>query len=171
MPEYFEAFDDADQPLGLVARDEVHRTGLWHRSAHVLVWSSEGALLVQRRVDHKDLYGGKWDYSVGEHLKPGESFADGAARGLLEELGVRSPLARCGAVVRNAWCGQGCIDREIQQAFETTHDGPFTPDPAEVAEVRFLRLDVLNAWIRRSPEDFTPWFVGELTRLGVLEGG
>ncbi len=58
MPEYFEAFDDADQPLGLVAREEVHRRGLWHRSAHVLVWSSDGALLLQRRVAHKDLYGG-----------------------------------------------------------------------------------------------------------------
>ncbi len=108
---------------------------------------------------------------MGEHLKPGESFADGAARGLLEELGIRSPVTPRGAVARNASCGQTYRDREIQQAFETTHDGPFTPDHAEVEEVRFLRLDALEAWIRQAPEVFTPWLPGELVRLGVLNGG
>ncbi len=73
----------------LVPRAQVHQQGLWHKAAQVLVFYPNGALLMQQRSASKDLYAQLWDYSVGEHLQPGESYAQAAARGLAEELGLR----------------------------------------------------------------------------------
>jgi len=171
MSELFETFDDDGRPTGLMPRAEVHARGLWHASAHVYLFDGSGALYVQRRAAGKDLFPGRWDLSVGEHLRPGERHLDGALRGLAEELGVSGvvlePLA---GITRweHAVPELGVIDRELQQAFRGRHVGPLRPDPVEVAEVRVLPLDQLARWIARAPGDFTPWFVTEVSLLGLL---
>lgn len=169
--ECFETFDDAGRPMGLVPRHEVHARGLWHRSAHVLLFTPAGALWLQRRADDKDLFAGCWDLSVGEHLKPGESYLAGAIRGLAEELGVTGvPLTPLGELFRavNHLPHQGLIDRELQQAFRGVHDGPVRPCPDEVAEVRRISLADLAVWMARDPAAFTPWLAAELDRHALL---
>jgi isopentenyl-diphosphate delta-isomerase len=169
MEERFDTFAEDGRPLGLRSRSDVHRLGLWHRSAHVFLFNKAGELLIQQRAHDKDLYACLWDYSVGEHLVPGETFAAGAARGLREELGV------CGVVLepigtrRRARMVVGdAIDAEEQQAFRGLSEGPFRFDPAEVARVRFIALGALADEIGRAPERFTPWFVRDLDELGLL---
>ncbi len=171
MPEYFETFDDDDNPTGLAARDEVHASGLWHRSAHVFLFTSDHELFVQRRAAAKDLHPGCWDFSVGEHLKPGETYLAGARRGLAEELGVTGvALQPIGGLHRaiNRIPELGVVDREIQQAFSGCYDGAVRADSNEVADVICLSVDALRNWLERSPEAFTPWFLHEVTRLGLL---
>jgi isopentenyldiphosphate isomerase len=169
--EYFETFDDDGRATGLVSRARVHASGLWHRSAHVFLFDSSGALYVQRRAAGKDICPGRWDFSVGEHLQPGETYLQGALRGLAEELGVTGVRLEPMNEVRR-WAGAapelGVIDRELQQAFCGCYDGPVRADPAEVAEVRALPLDRLAAWLAQTPEDFTPWFIAELDHLDLL---
>jgi isopentenyl-diphosphate Delta-isomerase len=169
--ELFETFDESGRAAGLVAREVVHARGLWHRSAHVFLFDAAGALYVQRRAAGKDLFPGCWDFSVGEHLKPGETYLHGALRGLAEELGV------CGVVLEpmsgvRRWTADlpdiGVVDREFQQAFRGSYDGPIRSDPAEVAEVRRVTLSHLAAWIEREPGAFTPWFRAELDQLDLL---
>lgn len=171
MPEYFETFDDNDNPAGLVPRAEVHARGLWHRSAHVFLFTSDHQLYVQRRAADKDLYPDRWDFSVGEHLKPGETYLAGAQRGLAEELGVSGvALQPIGGLHRatNSIPELGVVDREVQQAFRGCHDGAVRPDPEEVADVTCLSVEALRIWMERSPESFTPWFLDEVSRLGLL---
>lgn len=160
--EYFEVFDDQGHLCGLVPRAEVHRLGLWHRSADIWVYSRDGSLLLQRRAQHKDLFPGCWDYSVGEHLRPGESYLAGARRGLREELGILAgDLAFAGGLrrVRNHCPDRGIDDRELSRSFRVVHDGALHPDPNEVAEVRWLAPDVVARWMERQPSAFTPWFL------------
>jgi isopentenyldiphosphate isomerase len=169
MPEYFETFDADDAPLGLEAREQVHARGLWHRSAHVFLFTSDHALVVQRRADDKDLYPGRWDFSVGEHLTPGETYLAGALRGLTEELGVIGVNLEAIGPLHRATCRIpeiGVVDREIQQAFLGYFDGCLHPDPVEVAEVTTLPLDELLQRAQQTPQAFTPWLLWELKRLG-----
>jgi isopentenyldiphosphate isomerase len=171
MPEYFQTYNDHGEPTGLVARDVVHTTGLWHKSAHVLLFDDHDQLYVQRRAADKDLCPGLWDFSVGEHLKPDESFLDGALRGLSEELGVTGVTLTPMLGVRRStfrMAELGIVDRELQQAFRGRYPGPIRPDPAEVAAVEPVSLTSLTAWIRRSPDAFTPWFLSELESLELL---
>lgn len=171
MTELFETFDDRGRPTGLVARHDVHARGLWHKSAHVFLFDDAGALWIQRRAAGKDLYPGRWDFSVGEHLQPGEDFHEAAVRGLREELGVSgADLEPWGDVHRSeqAVAGLGVVDRELQQAYRGTWTDSVTPAPAEVAAVRPLPLAELGRWMRVEPAAFTPWFLAEAQRLKLL---
>ncbi|MCZ6642027.1 MAG: NUDIX domain-containing protein [Gammaproteobacteria bacterium] len=171
MRELFETFDDNGNFTGLVARDLVHSLGLWHKSACVFLFNSNGELYVQRRATDKDLFADQWDYSVGEHLKPGESYLDGALRGLIEELGIHTVvLASLGLQRKSCWeiPEQNVRDCEMQQAYRGVYDGVIKADPLEVAEVRAISLAALETWIAAEPASFTPWFLRDLTELGIF---
>jgi len=171
LEELFETFDAQGNPRGLVARHRVHSLGLWHKSAHVFLFDSWQNLLLQLRAADKDLYPALWDYSVGEHLQPGESYHAGALRGLQEELGVRGVTLQAVGTVRSASFDTpalGLHDRELQQAFRGISDGPIRPNPGEVAAVRRISMTELATWIGRSPEDFTPWLLRDLREFAAL---
>ena len=169
--ERFEIFDASGQLLGEERRARVHREGFWHKSAHVFLFDAANRLYVQRRTPDKDLYAGLWDYSVGEHLIPGESYLAGAQRGLLEELGISGvELSTLGDVQASRYETPGIRDFELQQAYRGIYDGPLQPDPSEVSEVRRLPLDALASWIRREPAAFTPWFARDLANYGFFPG-
>ena len=171
MSELFETFDDDGKFTGLVERDLVHSLGLWHKSACVFLFNDNGELYVQRRAPDKDLYADQWDYSVGEHLKPGESYAEGALRGLFEELGIHTvELYSLGTERKSCWevPEEHLRDCEMQQAYRGVYDGPINADPVEVAEVRSVSLAKLETWLASNPTCFTPWFRQDLIELGIL---
>lgn len=99
-PELFAVFDAENEPLVgedgcrlVVPRHDVHRLGLFHRSANCIVVCPVStpalpglAVLLQRRAPWKDVAPDCWDLSCAEHLKPGESYDEGIRRGLQEEL-------------------------------------------------------------------------------------
>ena len=169
--EHFEIFTEAGELLGTAPRSQVHAEGLWHKSAQVFLFDSEGRLYLQRRADDKDVCPGMWDQSAAEHLTPGETYLQGARRGLAEELGISgvelTPLGEpfAGRLDQDEL---GIHDYELQQAFTGIWDGPVQPDPAEVAEVRSISLAALARWVQASAEDFTPWFLRDARRCGYL---
>ena len=169
--ELFETFGDDGRPLGLVTRSEVHRRGLWHRASNVFLFDNAGLLYVQRRAAAKDVWPNAWDLTVGEHLQPGETFEQGALRGLAEELSITGvTLEPLGDVVR------GCIkipeleicDCEFQQSFRGVYDGATVADPVEVADVKRLSLVSLAAAVAANPDDFTPWLRSRLHAFGWM---
>jgi isopentenyl-diphosphate Delta-isomerase len=172
--EPFEIYDDAGRCIGIAARRHVHRQGLWHRAAHVWLFTGDGRLWIQRRAAHKDVCPGCWDFSVGEHLRPGERFDEAAQRGLDEELGVAGiALAPLGGTRRaqHEDALRGIRDWEETQAFRGVWDGSVEPDPAEVDAVLAIGLAELRAWVAREPAAFTPWFLAESLALGMLRDG
>jgi isopentenyl-diphosphate delta-isomerase len=167
--EPFEIFTFTGRPIGIRRRGDVHRSGDWHRAANVLLFDRLGRLYLQRRAADKDLWPDAWDVSVGEHLKPGETFVDGARRGLAEELGVSGvALTPLGDIVHAtvALPADDVLDNELQQSFTGTYDGTITPDPAEVAAVRAIDRRTLVEELRRGDERYTPWLRARLTLLG-----
>lgn len=170
--ELFTTYDRQGRAGDLVPRQDVHRLGLWHKSVQVFVFDAGGDLLLQRRATNKDLYASLWDYSVGEHLQPGEEYLAGAHRGLFEELGIRGlTLTSLGQERWVEVVGDDYADREIQQAFRGIYSGALAPDPLEVAQVRYLSMNEIGSWVAARPADFTPWFVADLRVFGLLEEG
>jgi isopentenyl-diphosphate delta-isomerase type 1 len=165
VSELFETFNDAGEPTGLAPRDQVHRTGLWHRATNVFIFDHAGRLLLQQRSASKDVWPNAWDLSVGEHLTPGEDFEAAAQRGLGEELGIEPiELTPLGSVVRATIeiAELGVLDRELQQSFRGRWDGPVTPCPEEVAAVRWVTVPELKEEIEEDPE---PWLRSGLDLL------
>ncbi|MBO6655674.1 MAG: NUDIX domain-containing protein [Pseudomonadales bacterium] len=173
MEELFETFDESGTRLGAVARSEVHRLGYWHRASNIFLFRSNGKLLIQRRQLSKDICPGAWDVSAAEHLKPGETFEEGAHRGLIEELGIRGiKIEAWGNVVkaRHDNPDLGIKDFEFQQSFKGTYDGPVEIDPVEVLETRDIDLETLESEMNNSPESFTPWFLRRAEDLQLFAG-
>ena len=168
--ELFETFDRDGNPRGLVPRDEVHARGLWHKSTHVFVYDPQDRLLIQRRSQNKDLYPGLWDYSVGEHLLPGESFLAGAHRGLAEELSIRvRDLEPLGEPRWSEVVAPNAVDREIQQAYRTVYVGDeIEIDPVEVAECTWASRTELAGRLDERPHTLTPWFARDLRAFDLL---
>jgi isopentenyl-diphosphate delta-isomerase len=161
--EYFQTYNDAGESLGLVPRNQVHAQGLWHCSAHVLLFNMAGELLLQRRAEDKDLYPGCWDYSVGEHLMPGETFRQGVERGLHEELGLQiNVIVSLGEIKKETWSGAGFIDRSIFQGFVARVSGSIVISRSEVAQVKWVSPSELTRLIETEAELFTPWSLPHL---------
>jgi isopentenyl-diphosphate delta-isomerase len=157
--EPIETYDEQGQRLGIFPRGQVHADGLWHRAANILLFRSNGALILQKRAADKDVCPDLWDLSVAEHLSPGESFLDAAHRGLAEELGLNGiDLTPIGQVLKARYVHADICDREFQQSFKGVTDEDLKPDPAEVAKVREITLSELQTAIQDQPVLFTPWF-------------
>jgi isopentenyl-diphosphate delta-isomerase len=168
--EAFEVFDDSGNPQGVAPRSRVHREGLWHRAASVFLFRTDGRLIIQRRQWTKYVCPGTWDLSVAEHLKPSETYVQGAMRGLSEELEVEEvALEPLGGISRAQLNipDIGVKDYELQQAFRGVYDGPLRPDASEVLELDAWLLPDLYAAFARRPKDFTPWFRDSTARLGL----
>ena len=65
------------------------REGEYHLVVIILVFSSDGRLLIQKRNENKTGWPGMWDVSAGGAVTAGESSARGAERELYEELGIK----------------------------------------------------------------------------------
>lgn len=168
--EYFETFDDNGYPIGIAPRSQVHREGLWHRAANVFLFRSDGRLILQQRSWCKDVCPGMWDLSVAEHLRLGETYEEGALRGLREELGVEGvALQRIGDVTQTRLDlpAEGIKDYELQQSFRGVFDGELRPDRREVCGVDSVAVTALAVALTARPSDFTPWFRDTAARLDI----
>lgn len=133
----------------VIDKAEAHRTGTWHRAAHVWIVSGDRVLL-QRRALTKENWPGKWDVSVAGHVGAGESAVDAAIREAREELGIEidaSDLAHIGTLREQCVLNGGSyIDNEIHEIFlvrRTIDVTALTLDRLEVAEVTLAGLDEL----------------------------
>jgi isopentenyl-diphosphate delta-isomerase len=174
--EFFDIFSEKGEPIGQAARSTVHAKGLWHKSSQVFLFDDARQLYLQLRVAEKDVCGGLWDMSVAEHLRPGETYLEGATRGLAEELGIKGITLQALGEPQRIRLDQpelGIHDHEMQQVFSGTYQGALdldlNPDPAEVDDVRAVTLRALAEWIRSKPDEFTPWLLRDLDRYSILE--
>ena len=92
--EYFDVCDAQGEPTGaIVSREEAHRKGIRHRTAHVWVVRRFGGrwqVLLQKRSDGKDSFPGKYDTSSAGHIPAGDAPLESALRELEEELGIHA---------------------------------------------------------------------------------
>lgn len=161
--ELFEIVNEAGRVIGTAPRSQCHgNPALIHRSVHVVVFSSAGAILLQKRSMAKDIQPGKWDTAVGGHLRVGEDYEQGARREMGEELGVPPAFLEplFDYPVRNR------IESENVRVFRTVCDGPFTIQRSELDAVAFFEPDELKKRLEEGrTDDLTPVLRDELARL------
>lgn len=166
--------DERDRFVRWTTRAEIHDARLPHRSVQVALYDSAGRLVLQRRHASKRTYPGCWDMSASGHVEEPdypdparpddalEAIYDAVAgRELEEELGVRAPLVRLGR-----FTPEPGVHYEHFVFYRGVHDGPYAPQPSEVAEVRAFDPQELEALLAsdaprtRSLEYLLDWLDG-----------
>ena len=139
--EMLEVIDDRGNVIGLSPRSECHKNPqLLHRTVHVLIFTSTGQLVLQRRALTKDIQPGKWDTSVGGHLSPGETVKVCAEREMMEELGLEHVHLQF--LHQYTWRTE--LESERVVTYKGVHNGPFTPQESEIDCVRIWRKEEIS---------------------------
>jgi isopentenyldiphosphate isomerase len=164
MSDPFELFDlyaaDEYRVIGRASRGECHgNPSLIHAVARVHVRNRAGRLLLQLRSASKDIQPDKWDTAVGGHLLPGEEAEAAARREMFEELGVAPDQL----VFLHRFLWRTPAESEWVTTFSTVHDGPFKPDPGEIADLRFWSREEIAAALGTG--QLSPAFEDEFARL------
>jgi len=147
----FDIVNERDEVVDRQPRSVVHRSGLKHRAAHVLVFNSRGEVFLQKRSMKKDRQPGLWDSSAAGHLDSGEDYDAAAARELNEEIGLKAtqPLPRLFKI--NA-CEE--TDQEFVWVYRCHNDGPFELNPDEIDSGGWFAPEKVTRWMAERPQDF-----------------
>lgn len=162
MEEHFEICDENNQVIGTAPRSEVHAKGLYHRGVNIFIVNKAGHVFVQKRSMTKDTCPGMWD-CIGEHLKPGETYDQAAQRGLQEELDlVEVKLERLREPKHLHFRYEdGKVENEFDPLYLVEAEGPFTLDPEEVEDGKFLPVQEIDAAIQNKTMQFARFFLAE----------
>jgi isopentenyl-diphosphate delta-isomerase len=142
-----------------VEKLEVHQRGLRHKAVSVFVMDGD-KVLIQRRALSKYHTPGMWANTCCTHPGWDETPGDCAVRRLDEELGITGVYpAHRDRVEYRADVGNGLIEHEVVDIFlaDAAPGLRVTPNPDEVAEVRWINLYDLAAEVARRPAIYTPW--------------
>lgn len=152
--ERFPVVDEQDQILRDAPRSEVHGDNLRHRAVHVLIFSKNGEVLLQKRTRWKDRHPLRWDSSAAGHVEAGEDYDSAAHRELKEELGVDMPLQRLGKLPASIQ-----TDQEFISVYQGGYDGPFKTEPTEIEAIQSFPPELVDRWIKARPNDFATAFI------------
>jgi isopentenyl-diphosphate delta-isomerase len=163
--------DADDRPTGTMGKLEAHQRGALHRAFSVFGFDAQGRLLLQRRAEGKYHSGGLWTNTCCSHPRPGEDTTEAAGRRLREEMGLDFPVTPAFTFRYQADFPNGLREHELDHVFFGTCSGEPRPDPAEVAEWRYLGLKELAAEVAAHPERYTAWLAICLPEVIRRRGG
>lgn len=150
--------DKDDNVIGSEERDVVREKGLIHRIVRVFVVNHEGKVLLHKRNGQLKDNPGKWDQSVGGHVDADEGYLAAARRETSEELGIRvDDFISLGKFYVERPAPGGTV-RRFQTVFKCNWNDTVKYDKSEIAEVRWFTINEVDAWLTKSPEDFTKNF-------------
>ena len=139
--ELLEVVNHKGEIVSILPRNLIHgNPSLTHRVIHVLVFNTEGYLLLQKRSMSKDVAPGRWDTSVGGHINPGEDPLSAARREMGEELGISVGEPNFLYTYKHT----NSYETELVYTFSCIYEGEIIFNPAEIDEIKFWSLDEIS---------------------------
>ena len=90
MDEILDILDANGKPTGKTAlKSEAHKSGLYHNTIHLWLYTDNEKILLQQRSHKKLIYPLLWDVSIAGHIDTGETFTQAAVRETEEEISLK----------------------------------------------------------------------------------
>jgi isopentenyl-diphosphate delta-isomerase len=151
--------DKGDNILGYEEKEKCHLgKGMLHRAFSILIFTSSGRLLLQKRSTVKPLWPLFWSNSVCSHPRKGEDYIEAAQRRLKEEIGVETPLRLLFKFQYQAPFKTIGSENELCAVFIGKSNEPVDINLQEIAEYRYIALEELEKELKIHPNVYTPWF-------------
>ncbi len=151
--------DENDREQGQLSKAACHDgDGVLHRAFSAFLFNTSGELLLQQRASSKRLWPGFWSNSCCSHPRQGESMAIATARRLDEELNLAADLRFVYRFRYQASYKDLGSEHELCHVFLGRIGDDVRPNAEEIAAIRFVSAERLDAELAQDPERFTPWF-------------
>ena len=151
--------DEDDREQGFLSKAACHDgAGILHRAFSAFLFNTRGELLLQQRAESKRLWPGYWSNSCCSHPRRGESMTTATERRLGEELNLAADLEFVYKFRYQATYGDLGAEHELCHVFLGRIGGDVRPNEEEIAAIRFVSAEALDAELSEHPERFTPWF-------------
>jgi isopentenyl-diphosphate Delta-isomerase len=150
--------DEQDNEIGTMEKMEAHRKGVLHRAFSVLIFNSQGDLLIQQRAKTKYHSAGLWTNTCCSHPRPGEATAVAAQRRLKEEMGIDLAPTLSHKFIYKIDLENGLTENELDYVFTGIYDGTPNINPTEVSGWKYISKENIQKEITAHPNSFTHWF-------------
>jgi isopentenyl-diphosphate delta-isomerase len=165
-----ELVDATGTAIGSATVDQAHQApGQMHRAFSVFLRDGDGRVLLQQRAEVKTRFPLRWGNTACGHPAPGEDLAAAAQRRLAEEVGVSGvPLEVLGVYPYYAEDpASGRVEYEYDHVLvgDVPADVDLAPDPAEVADLRWVPVETLTSALAGDTRTYVPWLSGVLAVL------
>ena len=157
-----EQVDLVDEEGNSIGQDTVAAAhtapGELHRAFSVMLFDDQQRVLVQQRALSKTRFAGVWGPSCCGHPSSAATLETDAARRIQEELGVGVAGLRVIGHTSYIITSQGDgVEREYDHILVGSCAGEPTPDPAEVAAVRWFTLEELRKNLAEGDVPYGEW--------------
>ncbi len=157
-----------DRAIGTMEKLEAHQKGLLHRAFSILIFNSQGKMLVQKRAKTKYHSGGLWTNACCSHPQPSESIEDAARRRLHEEMGIEANPKFAYKFTYKTTLDKNLIEYEVDHVLTATFDGEPTINEQEVEDWKYVSLEEIQKDAQLNPHLYTEWFKLILTHQNLL---
>jgi isopentenyl-diphosphate Delta-isomerase len=162
--------DEAGNERGAADKVAIHhdRTPL-HLAFSCYVFNGTGEFLLTRRAESKRVFPGVWTNSCCGHPAPGEAMPAAVRRRVRQELGIelgepRLILPRFRYQARM----DGVLENEVCPVYAGYADGPLDPDPAEVADAKWVDWADFTRQVGSGQQPISPWCALQVAELAAL---
>lgn len=157
--ELLDLLNERGDIIGRASRDACHSgTFLIHGVVHVLVFTSSGAVLLQKRSMTRSINPGVWDTSIGGHIEAGETVEEALKREAEEELGITGDVFKS----MYSYVMTSDIERQFVTTFRCVWDSPVSYQKEEIDEVRLFTVKEVESRLKSG--FFSPYFEEEWKR-------
>jgi len=151
--------DKNDKVIGYDDKVKCHAgEGILHRAFTVFIFSAKNELLIQKRSGLKELWPLFWDSSCSSHPRKGETYEGSIKRRLKDEIGIDCETRILGKFQYQEKYKNIGSENEICAVASGIYTGEINPNPKEIAEWKWVNLNILKKDITKQPDKYTPWF-------------
>lgn len=151
--------DERDRQVGVEEKIRAHENGgRLHRAFSIFIFNSGGELLLQQRASVKYHFSGLWSNTCCGHPRPGENLESAVHRRLKEEMGFDTELREVANLIYRAKFCNGLTEWEFDHAFVGVFKGEPEPNPEEIGDYKWIKIENLKMDIGENPDRYTPWF-------------
>jgi isopentenyl-diphosphate delta-isomerase len=157
--------DQQDDVIGTMEKMEAHKKGLLHRAFSILLFSSGGELLLQKRSIKKYHSGGLWTNACCSHPTLHESIASTARKRLKFEMGIDLQTQFAFKFIYRSELDKNLTEHEFDYVFTGIFDGTPRMNEDEVEDWKFIDIQSLRADLKTNPASYTAWFKLIINRI------
>lgn len=150
--------DEFDKAIGEMGKLEAHEKGVLHRAFSVFLFNQKGELLLQQRAKEKYHGGELWTNTCCSHPQVNESVEESAKKRLLYEMGIVCEIEWVYSFIYHEEVENNLIEHEFDHVFIGHYDIAPKPNPDEVQNYKWMKIEAILADIEQHPSHYTVWF-------------